>query len=322
MAKIFLLIFFMFVDSIQSSYCQSKINYSKDSLVQDINRAISLLENKKVLVVLNGNPINTTVRIHKNIDTSVKVIIADTAINKISKVYQSISDIYLDDITSITILDSISAKALYGSGGFYGAVMINTTDHKRFLENTYISSDLKDTLFPITRMIFDKGRSFTTKLCQDKNVIKKNGQIVASKICIVFKDDTTDGTYEKYDYAGDLDISLRYKAIKDITYNGEEYNIIDTRNKCKSYRLLGRPQLYNSIIVNLNESQITNKKKLIEIWLIGNNGIKKVTTIDIEKITGYSVDIDPEVLKISNRQELMFKDSHGGYWRLNVILNK
>ncbi len=175
----------------------------------------------------------------------------------------------------------------------------------------------KDSLVSISRAEYIKGTPFKTNYPSDKNVIKKDRTLSVSPSCPAFKDDTTNVNLYEYSYVGDLDDQFRYKIVKRESYNGEEYYIIDTR-KCSTYHLLGKPQLSGTIIVNANESETTDKKRLIEIWTINKKGIKKLATIDLRIKPYASEPIDPFELRISGDRRLMFKDTNGHLWKLGL----
>ncbi len=178
----------------------------------------------------------------------------------------------------------------------------------------------RDSVVAISKDEFDKGLSLTTKRSIDKSVWKVNGRLSVAKNCEVFIDDSTDRDYHEYNYEGDLDKSHRYKVVRELFYNGNEYFILDTRNNCKLYHLLGKPGLSGDLIINLNESETTDAKLLIEIWKVGVTGISKVRTIDLQNYKGPSKNIYAIELKISDKRKILIRDSKDKYWRVEYVL--
>ncbi|MBN9299699.1 MAG: hypothetical protein J0I41_22040 [Filimonas sp.] len=156
---------------------------------------------------------------------------------------------------------------------------------------------------------FDKAE-VEKEMPKDAHVKKENTKLRVSK-CMSFHDKNTDEENSIYTYLGDLDSLQNYKVVKETLYNGEEYLVVDVLNKCKVTSLLGKPHLFGSFIINLNESETTDKKKIIEIWKLSNNGLKKHKDIYYKKMLNVL-----EIRFLDNK--FIMKDTSGRYWQISV----
>ncbi len=175
---------------------------------------------------------------------------------------------------------------------------------------------IRDSLIAISKSEFERGTLLSKKRFFDGECQKgANGKLVISNCRQVFIDDTTDEGFVKYDYVGDLDKTQRYKVVRETEYNGETYQIVDTKFNCESVRLLGEPQMFDNLIVNSNESVTTDRPPIVEVWKIEHDGIRKIASINLRRFfEGY---LDVIEFRVSSRNKVLFKNFDGKYWRIN-----
>jgi len=126
------------------------------------------------------------------------------------------------------------------------------------------------TLLTSNRNAFLSAEKIKTIFYHDKEVYKAGNSLYFSSQCKPLIEDTTDENFFELEYVGDLNKELSLKVIKKTLYNGEEYLIEDTRHCCMEYVLDGEPQVVDSTIITVNESQTTDLVNRIDLWKIKN----------------------------------------------------
>ena len=89
------------------------------------------------------------------------------------------------------------------------------------------------------------------------------------------------------------------------------YVLIETKNKCKETTLLGRPHVFDSCIINFNDSETTDSNKLIEIW--------ESSEFQIIKKRDFILQADMFFVEVRiNHQSkaLLLKDNRGRFWKI------
>ena len=176
-----------------------------------------------------------------------------------------------------------------------------------FIANSSFAN-LTDSLVKITKNEFDRANK-TIPFVKDVKIKKSKGKIIFAN-CKTFKDINSDNNFVEYSYQGDIDGKHQYKILKKTTYNGEEYIIVN-RKKCKLFFLLGKPYMNGSIIANFDESATTDRKKILQVWKIGTNEIKKVKIINLP-----ATDLQFTDIRFSLTNKILLKDNNGGYWKV------
>ena len=174
----------------------------------------------------------------------------------------------------------------------------------------------------ISKDLFDKAAPLRMAYYPDRVVVKVNGRLMLPALCGVIKEDTSGDNYYSLDCVGDIDTAGRILVVKEETYNGVSYWLYDTRKDCKTYHLLGAPQVYGNIIANINESETTDRRAMVELWRVSEGGIEKLLTRRFFPARREADCIDPVELRILHGNVLAFKDSHGKYWQLKHVALK
>lgn len=164
-------------------------------------------------------------------------------------------------------------------------------------------------LIAINKNEFYAGKIEST-LERDSRVYKSKG-ILYLPNCKALKDNKSDEDFYKVSYLGDLTKKFSKKIIKKTLYNGNLYIVIETKNKCKVTTLLGRPHVFDSYIINFNDSETTDSNKLIEIWEWSEVQILKKRDIHLKQAM-YFVEV-----RINNESKaLLLKDNMGNFWKV------
>ena len=172
-----------------------------------------------------------------------------------------------------------------------------------------ISND--DNLIPINITEFDLGK-IELSLTKDSDVKKSNGVLYLPNCNALLENKRDEDYYELY-YIGDLNGKYPKKVIKKMLYNGYEYLIIDTRHKCRETILMGKPHFFDSYIINFNESETTDSKKVIEIWKLVEGQIVKKKDFKLNQVIIF---VDVRINKEKNA--LLLKDNTGKFWKISL----
>lgn len=176
------------------------------------------------------------------------------------------------------------------------------------LLNNLAFANSSDSLSKTSKEVFDKAKPEYVYR-KDDNVKKKNATLKVSN-CLTLKDNNSDKNFYEFNYIGDIDTARRFRIVRKTLYNGEEYRIIDVLNKCRVYDLLGLPHTFGKVIINFNESETTDKKKVIEIWQLNSQGIVKLKNVFYKKKLSFS-----EVRSL-DESAFIIKDIDGMYWKI------
>lgn len=173
--------------------------------------------------------------------------------------------------------------------------------------SNYIYAEKKDSLIRTTKHEFEKGNR-ETALFKDLS-IKKQKNILRIPNCKVFRDSKADDDFYEFNYIGDIQKKSPLKVISKTLYNGTEFLIVDNKNGCKLYTLLGKPHVSGSTIINFNESETTDRKKVIEVWKLMHNKFFKLKDIAFFSNLQFT-----DVRFIPNKC-VVIKDIKGQYWK-------
>ncbi len=168
-----------------------------------------------------------------------------------------------------------------------------------------------DRLITIDKSEFDLGK-IELSLKKDAKVYKINGVLYLPN-CKALRDNKSDEDYYELSYFGDLNGTFSKKILKKTFYNGDEYIIVDTINKCKETTLMGKPHVFDSYIINFNESETTDAKKVIEIWKLSKFQIVKKRDFKLYQAMSF---VDVRINKEKNA--FLLKDNEGRFWKLSL----
>jgi hypothetical protein len=147
-------------------------------------------------------------------------------------------------------------------------------------------------------------------LKSDNRVYKSKGTLYLPN-CKALEDNNSDENFSQLSYLGDFDKKHSIKVLKKTLYNGNEYIIIDTKNNCKQIMLLGRPHVFDSFIINFNDSETTDSKKIIEIWAVSEFQIIKKRDFILQ------ADMFFVEVRINHQSKaLLLKDNRGRFWKI------
>jgi hypothetical protein len=167
-----------------------------------------------------------------------------------------------------------------------------------------------DSLITTSKAEFDKGKK-EISFFKDLVSKKQNGQLKIAS-CKSFVDNKADNDFYEYTCVGSLDKQQHLIIVKKTLYNGEEYLIVNTSKNCAVTKLLGKPHVFDSLAVNFNESETTDKRKIIEIWHTTQNGLVK------KELIKYNRSIDFVDIRILGDKKFVLKDHTGKYWKIDV----
>jgi hypothetical protein len=174
---------------------------------------------------------------------------------------------------------------------------------------SYMSSQPQnDSLIPANKVEFESGFSNLVFL-KDPKVRKSSGVTYLPK-CKNLKDNNSEEDFYEFTYIGDFDNKHLMKVVQKAFYNGYEYLIINTKNQCKITTLLGKPYVFGSYIINFNESETTDAKKVIEIWRLSERQILKVRDFQFSQSITF---VDVRISK--TKKEFLLKDTDGKFWK-------
>ena len=175
---------------------------------------------------------------------------------------------------------------------------------------SYISTQLQnDNLIPTNKVEFESGSS-NLIFVKDPKVRKSSGVLYLPK-CKNLKDNISEEDFYEFTYIGDFDNKHLLKVIQKTFYNGYEYLIIDIKNQCKITTLLGKPYVFGSYIINFNESETTDAKKVIQVWRLSERQVLK------ERDFQFSQSITFVEVRISKtKKEFLLKDTDGKFWKI------
>ena len=177
------------------------------------------------------------------------------------------------------------------------------------LWNCVFGGSNENNLIAINASEFYSGKNESI-LKWDNRVYKSKGTLYLPN-CKALKDNNSDENFSQLTYLGDFDKKFSKKVIKKMLSNGNEYIIIDAKNNCKQTMLLGRPHVFDSYIINFNDSETTDSYKIIEIWAVSEfQIIKKRDFVLQEAMFFVEVRINHE------SKVLLLKDNRGKFWKI------
>ena len=168
------------------------------------------------------------------------------------------------------------------------------------------------TLTKSTRASWQQG-IVSDKLLRDATIKKQNGVIRFAKGCTLLKDSHKSTDYYEHEYVGDFAANRNLKVVRRELYNGNEYVVIDARNVCKSYTFNGQPYGRNTLLVNFDETESTDRSSTLDVWRITPNALVHVKKIALGKVfptasIRFSVD----------GKSVLFADEQAQFWSVTI----
>lgn len=173
--------------------------------------------------------------------------------------------------------------------------------------STYAGSS--DSLVSATKQEYEAG-SKEFSLVKDGKVEKKNNTLRIGSCKALVDNEANDNFYE-FDYCGDVDSNLTLKVIRKTLYNGEEFIILNTKS-CEVYNLLGKPHLFESLIINFNESETTDRKKIIQVWKIESGKLYHIKSIPFKENLVFTD------IRVDGGNGIFLKDDKERFWKASL----
>lgn len=164
------------------------------------------------------------------------------------------------------------------------------------------------TLLPATKIEFEKGKKAIV-LTRSKQIVKKKGVLVIPN-CKSFRDDNSDENYKEFEYLGGF--SGNWEVVRELTSNGTSSIIINSASKCSQIPVPGGVWVFDSVIVNFNESETTDVLCFVEFRSFEHVSIGSPRRVNLPSGCGI-VEV-----RMSDKGELLWMDGSKKYWKMTI----